>query len=145
MSKGKGRMPLTRAPGFADDYLQAEEKKGLPRAALTPEVVRGDPDRGRRFRLAGGAGQVQRRPHLDALLGSAYTTSWLELERLKKLSEERPLDTDEMRRYVALVDSVAKLSRTEQAAFPDDAEMTKEELLEAAEEARRFLLENGDK
>lgn len=141
----RGRGHVQRKTGFASDYEKAEQAKNLAQVPIEPELVRGDPDKGRRFRKAGGAGHAVRKPHLDALLASGYTTAYEELKRLETEAKIRQLDADEVRRYVQLVDAVSKLGRVEKEHYPeDDQQLTPAEQIALAEEALKFLKENKE-
>lgn len=144
MSKGRKQLAhVQRVVGIAEDYQRAEASTQLPQTVVEAELLRGDPDKGKRFRKAGGAGSLTRKPHLDALLGSAYVTAWEELARLRDFALERQLTNDEIRRYTQLVDSLAKLARTEKESAPaEDLEsMDREELMSLAKEAMKALEE----
>ena len=138
---------VQRPVGFANDYEKAEEATKLPQTVVEAELIRGDgTNKAKRFRKQGGAGHIIRKPHLDQILRSGYATAALELERLSKKAYEKAaeggLDADEVRRYLMLVDAVAKLGKTEKDHFPDEDEnLTPEELIKRAEEAATFLRE----
>lgn len=141
----RSRGHIQRPTGFANDYEKAEEATKLPQTVIEAELVRGDPSKGKRFRKAGGAGHVIRKPHLDQILRDGYAVSALELQRLsKKALTEEGLAADELKRYSILVDAISKLGRTEKEHFPDDDEaLTPEEQIAQAEAALRFLREQA--
>lgn len=141
----RGRGHIQRKSGFASDYEKAEQAKNLSQETIEPELVRGDPEKGRRLKAAGKVGHTVRKPHLDALLASSYTTAYEELKRLERDAKNGPLEPDEIRRYVQLVDALAKLGRVEKDHYPDDTQnMTQEELIAAAQEAMKFLKDNQE-
>jgi hypothetical protein len=139
VSKGRNKLGhVQRTTGFASDYEAAEEATRLPQTVVEAELIRGDPEKGKRFRK--GQTHIVKKPHLDSLLGLAYSTLWAELKQLEEQTQTRKLEDAEIRRYTALVDALSKLARTEKEANKDETEdLTEEELRKRAQEALKVL------
>lgn len=85
---------------------------------------------------------VRLKPHINELMDSAYHTLQDQLGRLRERSEAGAvLDGKEVRKFAALVDSVAKLARVERenAKAFDPSTLDDKELLEYTEKAMKLL------
>jgi signal transduction histidine kinase len=146
VSKGHNKLGYVhRVPGGDSDYTKAAEASILPRNQVEAADLQGDTDKVRRFRATGKVGPISRKPHVAALLGSAYVTLWEELNRLERVALARPLEDMELRRYSKLVEALSRLAKEEreQQRHEKLEDIDLEELLEAAEEARKLLKESN--
>lgn len=142
---------VQRRPGFADDY-RGEEATAIPTTELTLEQLRtDDQEKARRFRAE------KPRPVFTAanedVLKSSLVVAHMEMERIRRAVQEQqerglPASHDDMRLYLKLVDAVTKLTREaraqDAAAGAQVVDLSDDELLLRAEEARALLAGDGD-
>ena len=86
--------------------------------------------------------RVSLRPHIGQLLGDAYHVAAAELSAMRqKTGAGEELTGQEASKFQKITDSVVKLMREERAQEDrnDPAQLSDQQLLEQAEEARRYL------
>lgn len=130
---------LQRPVGGTDDYEKAHQATLLPNSAVDAELVRGDREKGRRFKKASSV--VVRKPHISSLLSEGYGIAQAELRRLTEKVEAETLDPSEVQKFYKLMDVVIKAAKEEREQLKDERaeDMDIEDLLERAEEAKRIL------
>ena len=86
--------------------------------------------------------RVSLRPHIGQLLGDAYHVAAAELSALRaKTAAGDPLTPAEAGKFAKVTESVVKLMKEERAqeSRSDPAQLSDEQLLQQAEEARQYL------
>lgn len=111
-----------------------------PAPSLTREGVRD----GHRLVRPPFKPSVRVKPHINTLLGDAYSILQMELERLReKLEGGQELSPAEAAKFTRYSDALAKLAREEreQEAKSDPAQYDMDTLLKKAREAEAILVE----
>lgn len=119
-TKSKARLGdlrhVQRVPGSDDDYRRAAKAEAslIPRSELELHQLR-DESSERMQRIQPTNTIIVRKPHLEALLGSAMSIVASELEHLKTRSHGGKLSSTDAGLLHKLVEDVTKLTREQRA------------------------------